>query len=57
MRQRTPTVSVSIPEPLIQQVDRWIGRRGYRSRAEIVKEALRFRLEQLREHKKKVKGI
>jgi len=54
---RTPTVSVSLPESLLREVDRWVGKRGYRSRAEFIKEATRLRLEQQKQHANWLKGL
>jgi len=47
-----PYKSVSIPADLAGEVDKFVGKLGYRSRAEIVIDATRRLLEQLRARKK-----
>jgi len=47
---RTPTESISIPKALMKEVGSWVGKRGYRSKAELAKESIRLRLEQLRQY-------
>ncbi len=39
---------LKIPRELADEMDRWIGTRGYRSRAEIAKEAIRQFLDAMR---------
>lgn len=41
-------VSVNLPRSLIKEVDKLIGHHGYTSRAEVVKEALRRYLDNMR---------
>lgn len=40
--------SISVPSKLVAEVDKWVGRHGYRSRAEIVVDATRHLVEELR---------
>jgi metal-responsive CopG/Arc/MetJ family transcriptional regulator len=47
-------VSVSLPEGLTRQLERFVGKRGYASLTEIVKEASRFRFEQLVKHQRRL---
>lgn len=49
-------VSVSIPEGLANQLNRFVGKRGYKSLTEIVKESCRFRLEQLVRHQRRLRS-
>jgi Arc/MetJ-type ribon-helix-helix transcriptional regulator len=49
-------IGVSLPEGLTRQAQKFVGNRGYESVTEIVKEALRFRLEQLARHQRKLKA-
>ena len=34
----------------MKEVGSWVGKRGYRSKAELAKESIRLRLEQLRQY-------
>jgi Arc/MetJ-type ribon-helix-helix transcriptional regulator len=56
MSRRTAAVTITLPKPLVREIDRWVGKRGYRSRAELVKEAVRFRLERLRKHQQRMRA-
>ena len=49
-RGRGAFISVSIPESLIQEIDKILAKEklGYESRPEFIKEAVRKRLEELR---------
>lgn len=40
--------SVSLPAGMVEDVERWIGSRGYVSVSDFVKDAVRRRLEELR---------
>jgi metal-responsive CopG/Arc/MetJ family transcriptional regulator len=50
VRGRGVFISVSIPETLIQEIDKILAKEklGYESRPEFIKEAVRKRLEELR---------
>jgi len=54
---RTATVSVSLPKSLVRDLDPWVGKHGYSSRAEIAKESIRLRLEQLDRYAKWLKEL
>lgn len=41
--------NIALPEELVKEIDKFIGKLGYRSRAELVKEAVRNRLKELKE--------
>jgi len=47
--------SVSLPEGLARLLDPFVGKRGYVSLTEIVKEACRLRLEQLVRHQRRLR--
>jgi len=53
---RDEYISVSIPGGLARQLNRFVGKRGYVSLTEIVKESCRFRLEQLIAHQKRLRS-
>jgi len=46
MSRQDEYVVVKLPKDLVDEIDRFIGRYGYRSRAELVKEAVRLLLRQ-----------
>ena len=42
-------ITVSIPAELVQEIDEVVGSRGYRSRPDVIKDAVRRHLEKLKE--------
>ena len=49
MSLREEYVAIKLPKDLIQEMDRLVGTHGYRSRAEIAKDAIRRLITNLRE--------
>jgi len=41
-------VTVRLPKELVKEVDNQVGTRGYKSRAEFVKEAIRTKLDEIK---------
>jgi Arc/MetJ-type ribon-helix-helix transcriptional regulator len=41
----------------MKEVGSWVGKRGYRSKAEFAKESIRLRLEQQREHENMLRRL
>ena len=42
--ERVDRFSISLPEPLLAELDRWVMRRGYASRSELVRDLIRERM-------------
>jgi CopG family nickel-responsive transcriptional regulator len=42
--ERVDRFSISLPEPLLTELDRWVMRRGYASRSELVRDLIRERM-------------
>lgn len=45
-REKEEYVVIKLPADLVREIDRFIGRYGYRSRAELVKDAVRALIRQ-----------
>ena len=54
--KKEPYIFVKIPKSLVDEVDKSLGKHGYRSRSEFVKDALRNLLREYGEYKEQTEG-